>query len=1416
MKKRLLAFVLALVVGFAALPMNAVVFKVAAASFSVGEMVYFKGGYLWGTVGNTSTRKWKEANTMWVTDPSWTSGGKTYVGLKYASTGGRYGWAESSLVEKYSYTVYFNANGGSCSTGSKSVTYQSTYGSLPDASRTGYRFDGWYTSSSGGSRIYASSTYSSASNSTLYAHWTANTYSISFNANGGTVTSTSKTVTYASSYGTLPTASRTGYSFNGWFTSSSGGSQITASSTVTITSSQTLYAHWTANSYTVSFNANGGAVSASSKNVTYASTYGTLPTPSRPGYSFTGWYTSSNGGTQITSSSTVTITTTQTLYAQWTANSYTVSFNANGGTCLTESKTVTFDSVYGTLPKPVRDGYDFNGWFTTLTGDNEVTLSTKVTATENHTLYAHWTNLMHTISFDANGGSNAPSSVSFNEREGITITKDIPEKKFEIRYDANDGVINETSKTIACEFLSWNKAQDGSGLSYAAGSFVSSNEDLTLFAQWKNPVAGELGEPTRSRYYFAGWFTEKDGGDQVTESTPIRENVVLYAHWDAVPTFKLQYNANGGTDAPGNQTIYESEPLTLSGLVPTKKYRITYDANGGISSQGYKEVSCSFDHWNTKRTGDGKRYLPSSVLTDYTDTVLYAQWKNPIAGDLTSPTRDKYTFSGWYTQAEGGVLVTDLSTIQNDITLFAHWTLIPTYVVSFDANGGKDAPKPQIKTDKVPLKLTADKPNKHYQITYNGNGGEASSDTKQVECSFNYWMDSDGIIYQSGSNYTADKAATLQAQWINPIAGNLSSAARTGYQFDGWYSEGVGGNIITSSSVVLADTTFYAHWLPNQYQVQFLDGTEVIGTKAMTYDAVDVLEYGERPQKQGYGFVGWAEQSHAELKYTYGQQISNLTDEQNGIVRLYAVWHRYLTLQDLTYSFGNTHRSFGYAEDFQIPLARYQFLFGDNTLASALYYKQKVKNGLWGGNCYGMSSTATMFNSKTSQTSTFDFNETAFTVSALSVDDSSTKHEVSVREYLEAMQISQQVAIIQKDYIKNKNQLEAMCGNLVASKDSDQLPIVALFGPEGGHAVVGYDLQKVGETESRLFVYDCNFPDAERYIRLTTNAEGQYVGWGYNLNDRYDWGSHTEGCWISYIPYKDFEYCWLHRGDGKALSQDEVNILTTNSHNFEVHNVLGEAVCRVINGEMTSYNPDIFEMITAETISSDVRTKDEFSIVLPKNMYTIVNLDNTIPEFELSMVNMELGATATTTSEAITFGVDDEYNLNIVSVQTKENDTFALTLLSSMDNGYSNISLEGIGDGQEIMISEDEGKLTYEVNGSINVSLTIDGQSQPLPKKNTIQSIRVSKAPVKTVYTYKSNETVDLSGMEIEVSYTDGSAETITSAEGILSSEIDTKRIGKQSLTLSYNKVTAELNVTVKYTWWQWIIRIFLLGFLWY
>ena len=168
-----------------------------------------------------------------------------------------------------------------------------------------------------------------ASDTTVNAVWAPVTVKLNFDAAGGNITNTSKNITYGGTYGDLESPERDGYTFTGWYTAANGGTQITKDTKVEVTSDQTVYAHWTANRYTVTFNADGGKVTASTKNVTFGSTYGELPTPTRSGYTFAGWWTAVDSGEQINAESVVKTASDHVLYAHWVLNSVSVSYQTH-------------------------------------------------------------------------------------------------------------------------------------------------------------------------------------------------------------------------------------------------------------------------------------------------------------------------------------------------------------------------------------------------------------------------------------------------------------------------------------------------------------------------------------------------------------------------------------------------------------------------------------------------------------------------------------------------------------------------------------------------------------------------------------------------------------------------------------------------------------------------------------------------------------------------------------------------------------------------------------------------------------------------------------------------------------------------------------------------------------------------------
>lgn len=216
------------------------------------------------------------------------------------------------------------------------------------------------------------------------------TYTITFDTNGGSEAPAPITATSGKPYGTLPTPTRENYQFKGWYTSRSGGNQIMPDTTMEIGKDHTLYARWGGKAYNVAFDAAGGNLNVKTKTAIYGEAYGTLPTPTRQHYEFLGWYTGKSGGSRVTSEAKVLTGGNHTLYARWIGTVYKVYYNANGGKSSTKSKLVNYGSTYGELSAPVRKGYKFKGWYTAKKGGKRATSTTKLTTAKNVALYARW------------------------------------------------------------------------------------------------------------------------------------------------------------------------------------------------------------------------------------------------------------------------------------------------------------------------------------------------------------------------------------------------------------------------------------------------------------------------------------------------------------------------------------------------------------------------------------------------------------------------------------------------------------------------------------------------------------------------------------------------------------------------------------------------------------------------------------------------------------------------------------------------------------------------------------------------------------------------------------------------------------------------------------------------------------------
>lgn len=380
----------------------------------------------------------------------------------------------------------------------------------PTASNSNYNFLYWRDATTAQAYLYqltAGQSWTINSNITFYSWWQAKTYTVTYNYNGGTGAPASASVQYPGAV-ILPTPdSRTGYTFNGWYTASSGGTFVgNAGSSYSPTSSITLYAQWTQITYTITWNANGGSVSPTSNTGTYGQNV-TAPTPTRSGYTFLYWRDTASGDFlySVNAGASWTIIGNQTFYARWSINQYTVTYDANGGSVSPASDTVNAGSAV-TLPTPTRSGYTFNGWYTASSGGSFVgNAGSSYTPSSSITIFAQWSIIQYTVTWNANGGTVTPTSNTVNA--GSSVTAPTPTRS-------------------GFTFVRWTDTPSGDyTYTVLAGGSFTPPSSITMYARWSAPTtpgtvqslsASSLLSGTNLNWSASWSAPASDGGSTIT------------------------------------------------------------------------------------------------------------------------------------------------------------------------------------------------------------------------------------------------------------------------------------------------------------------------------------------------------------------------------------------------------------------------------------------------------------------------------------------------------------------------------------------------------------------------------------------------------------------------------------------------------------------------------------------------------------------------------------------------------------------------------------------------------------------------------------------------------------------------------------------------------------------------------------
>ncbi len=390
----------------------------------------------------------------------------------------------------------------------------------------------------------------------------ANQYIITFDSAGGSVVP-SKLVSYGKAMGALPTPEREGYVFKGWYNidvsykyNSMAGGAINIKEALPITSS-TIYrykgdavltAHWE-EAYTITFDPADGTCDVQTMKVDSSGKLPKLPVPVKEGYVFEYWYYKSGSFNlrQNPVDENTVFTADTKLYAMYAPDrtEFKLHFCDDGGYEIApegiETLPIRYGEPYGKLPTPEvpAEGMIFIGWFDgkSIT-DNRITEDTVHSTRDDMYLYALWADDVYTLNFDVNGGNEelesqqaylghgfgnlpTPTRYGYNFRCWTYDGTDISRKTYV--PDLSDKGTNELTIVATWNAVSVDITFDGNGGDVRKHSF-----NYTYDSPFKNLPAA-----TRADYEFAGWYTDPEEGELITEDTVINfaEPTVLYAHW---------------------------------------------------------------------------------------------------------------------------------------------------------------------------------------------------------------------------------------------------------------------------------------------------------------------------------------------------------------------------------------------------------------------------------------------------------------------------------------------------------------------------------------------------------------------------------------------------------------------------------------------------------------------------------------------------------------------------------------------------------------------------------------------------------------------------------------------------------------------------------------------------------------------
>jgi uncharacterized repeat protein (TIGR02543 family) len=759
------------------------------------------------------------------------------------------------------YTITYNLDGGTNANNPGTYDIESSTITLLIPTKSGFSFDGWYDDSSFSNEIETINT-GSTGNIQLYAKWTLLDFDITYDLDGGTL-STPNASTYNSSQGlALNEPTKTGYIFDGWYDNDTFTGNEIQSIAIGTLGDIDLYAKWQIINYLIEYDLDGG--SNDNDNPTsydVLDTDITLLEASKIGYQFDGWY----GDDTFSGNEILTIDVSDLvnidLYAKFIEIEYDITYQMDLGINSSNNPLIyTVNSNLIILEEPNKTGYSFDGWYLENTYDTQITFIAE-NSTGDLEIFAKWTINEFNVSFVI-GDTLTVQSVDYNQSPTNIIDPTLSGYVFLHWTDGiNDYETNDLLQINITDNIVFIAVFESISISTNYDVYIVIDGIITDVQLIEEDEELETipSDPSKTGYTFEGWYV--DGNEVDLTTYTITDNTIIIALFEAVvvPTsYEVVYFIDGVIES--EEVISGENVSNVPNAVKTgytfKEWQIdgtAIDPSSYIVTSNVYMIAI-FEKDNTVVTYQVTYINGTEVET----TEIEAN--EGLSEVPTNTNQVGYTFDGWY---EGQTKI-DVSsyTVTEDIILVAQYIKDPT-VTTYEVT--------YIVSDQIQVETVADQgqlsqiPTQPTKVGHTFNGWSIQGVLTDLE---NVTVTSDMVIIavfealepqtEYNVSFVVEEEVETEVYEADGYLTTLpTTPSKVGHTFNGWILDGAMVDPLTVQ--IDKDLIFIASFtaIPNVtvYEVTFIDGRDVSKEDVLENDTLETIP--SDPVKLGYLFEGW-------------------------------------------------------------------------------------------------------------------------------------------------------------------------------------------------------------------------------------------------------------------------------------------------------------------------------------------------------------------------------------------------------------------------------------------------------------------------------------------------------------------------------------------------------------------------------